>query len=202
MNRGRLITLFLLALLIVGVASPAYATGPMPPEETVDESAQTGSAEPTEPYEIDLSFGTQSPWTKKLPLIVKIKPNVDSTRTEVALDAPLGLGYKKNFNDYFAVKEGQVYEKTITLYPENPGTYTVTVNVVDWGYSTNRSSSQNFKITFGEDLVTEPKTANYDNMNILRYIINLSLLVLLGVAAFFGGKRLLKFLKQWLQPPQ
>lgn len=194
------ISTLLLFLVFAHIASPAFATGPAVPEELVE--VNESEKQPIEPYDIDISFGTQSPWSKKLPVIIKIKPNVDSSRTEIALDSALGVGYRENFNDFFAVKAGQVYEKSVTLFPENPGRYTITVNVIDWGYSTNRSSSVNFQVTFGEDLVTEPKTANYDNMNILRYIINIVILLLVMVGVFFGGKKGLMFLKKWLQPPQ
>lgn len=198
---GKLVRLFILLLIFSLLQnSNVFASGPTPPEDLV-EKEETETA-PLDPYDIELSFGTQSPWTNRIPLTIRIKPNIDSSRTEIAIDAPLGVGYMENFEDYFVAKKGQVIEKKVTIYPENPGSYNVTVNVIDWGYSTNRSSSESFRLTFDENLITVPKTANYDNMNILRYVINLSILAIIGIGLFFGGKKGVKYLGKWFQPPE
>jgi hypothetical protein len=202
--------LILIAMILVSFSSITYAQTtdePISPdgnlqEDDTDVPSDSDVGGVTSPFTIKLVVGTQSPWTKKVPIDVVFTPTEDSSRTEVSWDAPLGITVEKNYDDYFESLKGQVYSKRAQISASQPGTYTIVANVTNWGYGTNVTTSEEITLTFGDDLIVTPPTPGYSNAVIIKYTVILIFLLIILILSVFGIKKGLKFLKKWLQPPQ
>lgn len=170
-------------------------------DSTVD--GTLGNNDVTSPFDIELVIGTQSPWTKKVPITIKIRPSQDTTRTNITWDYPVGVDIKdSNATSYEAIPQGQVWSYTVKIDPIVSGTYTIAATATDWGYGANFASSDSINITFNDNLVVTPSTAGYSTAVTVRYIVITLLFILGGVAAYIFGRVGLKRLKQWLKPPE
>lgn len=155
------------------------------------------------PFDIELVVGTQSPWTKKVPVTVKIRPSQDTTRTNVTWDYPVGINLKDpNSTNYEAIPQGQVWSYTVKVDPIVSGTYTIAATATDWGYGSNFASSISTDITFNDNLVATPAQTNYSTAVTIRYVIITLLFLLVCAIAYIFGRTGLKKLKQWLKPPE
>lgn len=154
------------------------------------------------PFDVSISLGTQSPWSKKVPLYVSITPRIDATRTQITWETRYGLDFKYNYDDFFPMSKGVTQVFTAYVVPDEPGAYNLSVNVTDWGYGKNFTSTDNISITFGEDLITAPETQDYHQAVIIRYAILFFGALAFVVLLVFLGKFGLKWLKEWLKPPE
>lgn len=171
------------------------------PSTTDQQMIQQGVL-PTAAFEIRITVGTQSPWNKRVPLILTVIPNLDSERTEVSWDVPFGVEIIDGNKNFFSASKGKSFERKVYLLPSKSGRYTITANVTNWGYGSNYTSSENITLTFGQDLVTEPETANYTTASIIRYTM---ILLFAGggiIGIYFGFKKFKKPIKAWFKPPQ
>lgn len=210
----------ILLILALGLISPFYVFSQEGPQlQTVDgeNSINDTTADPdndnltldpinTEvksPFDIELVVGTQSPWNKKVPITVKVRPSQDTTRTNITWDYPVGLELSDKYeSNYEAIPQGQVWSYTIKVKPVVSGTYTVAATATDWGYGSNFTSSESVSVTFNENLVVTPITAQYTTAVTVRYIV-IVLLGILGMAVLYILGRIgLKSLKKWLKPPE
>lgn len=174
---------------------------------TGDEEMSIASESETEdlsnPFDLEISLDTQSPWNKSLPIIIKIRPNIDTTRTNVTWDVPLGIEIKDSHSkDYLAIPSGETYSYTVTLKPIQSGTYTISATATDWGYGENVASTVSKSITFGDNLVTSPQTINYTTSVGIMYAIIILGILALGIVGYFVGRKALGSLKEWLKPPE
>lgn len=194
----------LLAIILVPTAIYAQdSIGPQPPSDFQEEDQQSDTTGiPTDPFDISLNVGRQSAWTGKVPIEVEFTPRFNSSRTQVAWDAPSSLEIDKRYDDYFPAAEGETIVVKANVKPSSSGTYTLTVTIIDWGYGRNVSSSEDVTLTFDEDLVSQPEAANYTLFVFIRYGVIIILLASLLVGLYIGGKRSIGPIKQWLQPPE
>ncbi len=181
------LTYILLALAIFILPSQIYAANPV----------VTGDY-----FDVDVKIGTQSPWTKSVPLYVTFRSNITAKRVEISWDAPDGVEIKRRHPQFISVQKGEEYSFRAVAKPSTSGTFNISGNIIDWEVDTNYASSDSVTVTFDKDLVTVPETPGYSGAVIVRGLIIL-LMVLAGLAGlYFAGKIGLKKLLQWLQPPE
>lgn len=192
-------------LLLMTIAVPAsfiYGQDVQLDQEVVIDNSDE-SAIPTNPFQLELIVETQSPWTKSLPIIVKVRPNIDTTRTNITWDAPLGLEIvDKEAGTYTAIAKGEVYTRKVWIKPIQPGTYTISATATDWGYGENVATASSRIITFGDNFVTVPQTADYTTAIAIKYAIILLGSIVGGAGLFVGAKAGLSKLAIWLKPPE
>jgi hypothetical protein len=153
-------------------------------------------------YDIEITVGTQSAWTNKVPVTVKFKPSIDSLKTDVSWDAPIGVKVENNYTNYFATKAGQVYTVTSDLVPSKSGSFDIAVNVTAWNTDANYSNSQHFTIDFNSSLIVTPLQSGYTVGIAIKIFL---IIVGIGVAGFLlyiGTKKGIKLLQAWLKPPE
>jgi len=189
------ITIFLSLFITISFAQVAD------PIETSTNIELEGS--PTQPFSIELEVGTQSPWDKSVPIIVKVRPNQDTTRTNVTWDTPVGIELKDNYSTtYLALPSGQVQVYEVRIKPIVSGTYTIASTATDWGYGSNFASTTSVTITFNDHLVVTPSNSGYSTAVIIRYVILLLSSILIGFVIYLLGKKGGRKLKIWLKPPE
>lgn len=212
------VTVLLLTLAYTGlVVAPSYvfaegvtnpellqeSAGPtLAPDATIDitTGVDTGSQPP---FTVEIVVGTQSPWNQRVPVTVKVRPSVDTTRTNITWDAPIGVTINdKNSQKYMVVKKGEVYTTEITIDPIVSGTYTIAATATDWGYGANFASTESINITFDENLIVTPSDPGYSSAVIFRYIIIFFGFIVLGFVLLILGKLAIKKLKEFLKPPE
>jgi hypothetical protein len=153
-------------------------------------------------YDIEVSVGTQSAWTNKVPITVRFKPAIDSLKTDVSWDAPIGVKITNKYDNYFATTAGQVYTVTADLTPQKSGTYDIAVNVTAWNTDANYTNTERFTITFDNSLVITPLQPGYAfsiALRIFLYVVAAGIIIFLLI---IGLKKGLLELKQWLKPPE
>jgi hypothetical protein len=156
-----------------------------------------------QPFNIEVEIGTQSPWDKSVPIIVKVRPNQDTTRTNITWDTPVGVELTdKNEYTYLALPKGQVQVYEVRVKPIVSGTYTIASTATDWGYGANFASTDSITITFNENHVVTPQSTGYSGSVIIRYVVITLSTALIGFLLFLLGKFGLGKLKVWLKPPE
>jgi len=152
-------------------------------------------------FEVNLSLGTQSLFSKKVPLIIKFKPTIDSDNTEITFDHSYGIEVDPSFDNYFSTDADNVYTYKAYISPKQAGNYDISVTVVSWGVGSNKSSTENISVSFNNSLVVTPMQSGFA----LNMIIVIIVALLLGVAFIFflvrGLKYLMKKFKIWMKPP-
>lgn len=156
-----------------------------------------------DPFFVDISVGPQSPWNGKVPLTVTIRSKIDASRTEVTWEYGYGVSIDDTeYKNFFPLPKDT--ETTVTGYlkPAQSGPYTITVNVTDWGYGRNYSSTDTVRIDIDENLLVTPSHPNRVMLVIIRVIVLILLAIVFLVIIYFLGKKFLTWLKIWLKPPQ
>ncbi|GAB4161849.1 MAG: hypothetical protein Fur003_5120 [Candidatus Dojkabacteria bacterium] len=172
-------------------------------QNTTSDTTTEEEAPFTNPFTIEVIVGTQSPWTKKVPITVKVKPNIDTTRTQITWSSPTGVELKDNQSDqYYKLPKGEVYTRTVKVKPLQGGNYTIAATATDWGYGENVTNSESVSISFDDSLLVTPRTADYSAAVLAKWITILVITVVGGFLLFLLGKRGLKLLKEWLKPPE
>lgn len=192
-------------LMLIVNGSSLYAQTTEETEEQNDSNLTSDTDESQDlsnPFQIEMKVGTQSPWSKKVPVEVIFTPKFDSSRTQVDWDIPLGLEVEKKYQDFFDAKKGETYSVEALIDPQQPGTYNIVVNITNWGYGSNVTSSSKMTLTFDQSRIVEPRTAGFQTASTIRYIVVLGSLVLIGIGIFFGAKKGMRSLQAWLKPPQ
>ncbi|KKR06072.1 MAG: hypothetical protein UT34_C0001G0112 [candidate division WS6 bacterium GW2011_GWF2_39_15] len=153
-------------------------------------------------FNVELSLGTQSPWTKSVPINVKFRSNITADKVEISWDAPEGIEIIERHPQFIPVEKGEVYSYTAYAKPSTSGTYNISGNITDWEFKTNYTSSASITLTFDEDKTTVPQTAGYSGAVIIKSLI----LLLLALGGLFGlyllARNFVKKLKKWLEPPE
>lgn len=168
-----------------------------------DTTTDTGKVDiNTKYFDIKLSLGTQSAWDNSIPLIIQLTPKIDSEKTEITFDAPIGLQVKSNYKKYFVGKNGNTYQLKGTIYPSKSGVYRIAVNAIAWQYNTNYTSSQTITIELDKNLQIVPQTQGYYIGVVIKYLV--FILLAGGVIALIVifGKKGLKKLKVWMTPEE
>lgn len=167
-------------------------------EEFEDDYNDEGEIE--SPYELSLEIGTQSAWSKEVPVYLNITPLVNSSRTEIRWDSGFGIEFDPQYQNMFALDKGETGRYRVNVIPRKDGSYVITASVTNWGYGRNYTSSKRIDLVFDENLITEPRTSGYTFSLVLKYLTYLLILVVLLVGGFFLAKYGLTWLKQWLKP--
>ncbi len=216
MGKKQIFNTLLALLILLTTRTSTFANGDLQdsnidaPESEIDiqiENTETDYENSDEygiinPFDIKIKIGTQNPLTKRIPLIVTVTPNIDTERVEITWDSRYGLDFSNSFAQYLKLEKDLPYEFKSTLIPEEPGSYTLTVNVTEWSYGKNYTSSEDVSLTLSENLVATPPTEGY---GIAQLIMLLGLLVAFVVFIFLLiilGKKAMAWLKDWLKPPQ
>jgi len=154
-------------------------------------------------FNIEIEVGTQSPWNKSVPIIVKVRPNQDTTRTNVTWDTPVGIEFEdKNKQTYLAIPSGQVQVYKVRVKPIVSGTYTIASTATDWGYGANFASTSSVTITFDDNLIITPQSSEYSTAVIIRYAVILLSSIIIGFILYLLSKKGFNKLKIWLKPPE
>ncbi len=153
-------------------------------------------------FEVELQIGTQSPWDNSIPIYIKFRSTVDADNVQISWDVPSGLTYVMNHPQFVSVKKDKVYTYKMTLHPQVAGDYNIAGNVTLWQFNTNYTSSGSIGVKIGSNLLVDPLTPGYTGAVILRYVILFLLVVLGGIGVYFGSKKALELLKEWLKPPE
>jgi len=152
-------------------------------------------------FTIESSIGTQSPWTKSIPIHIKFRPHISADKVQIVWDAPDGVIIKKRHPDFYITDKDEVYEAKAIVVPKISGSYNIGVNIVAWKYNTNYTSSDSVSIRFGDNYVAEPETEGYRTAVAIRYVVILLISIGLIFLMVYGFKYGIKLLKKWLQPP-
>lgn len=168
-----------------------------------DTTTDTGKVDiNTKYFDIKLSLGTQSAWNNSIPLIIQLTPKIDSEKTEITFDTPIGLQVTSNYKKYFVGKKGNTYELTGTIKPSKAGVYRIAVNAIAWQYNTNYTSSQTITLELDKNLKIVPQTQAYYVGVVIKYFV--FALIAGGIVALIVvfGKKGLKKLKVWMTPEE
>lgn len=153
-------------------------------------------------FSIELSSGTQSPWTQKVPITIKFRANRNAEKTEISWDAPSGVRINEQHPQFVSVEDGQVYTYTAVVTPERSGTYNIAANVTAWELNTNYTSSSNISLKFDDHLLQDPPAEGYSMAVLIKNVV-LVLFAAVGLAgAFYALKLAFNRLKEWLRPPE
>lgn len=173
------------------------------PNQDVTDSDIVDAQNPdlSDPFEITLSVGRQSAWTGRVPITITFVPKIDSTRTAIEWDAPPALNLEQDYENYFPATQGVAYSREVSIDPSSPGRFTITANIIDWGYGRNVSSSENITIVIDDDLLISPQDPNYMLFVGAKYLVYTVGLIILLAASAVAVKITLRRLKVWLEPP-
>ncbi|HVX92774.1 MAG TPA: hypothetical protein VHA74_01535, partial [Candidatus Dojkabacteria bacterium] len=200
MKNGTL-KLFTILLLSIGLTlgflntPKVYAQTQGTDTTSTAETTSGGITDTSKLFEVELQIGTQSAWTKSIPIYIKFRSTVDADNVQISWDVPAGLKYTMNHPQFVSVKKDQVYTYKMTVQPQTAGDYNIGGNVTLWQFNTNYTSAGSVEVKIGEDLLTQPLTSGYTGAVILKYIIIFLLIVLGGIGTYFGGKKVLEILK-------
>ena len=208
--------LFLLLILSLQ-ASAVFATGtdqmeeenPLPvtaPVEEEEKQVVTVVNENTTTvtnkyFDLTLVKKSQSAFGKYVPYELRITPHLDSPKTQILWNSPSTLSITPRHREFLAMQTGQTYTVRANVKPLRHGTYDITVSVISWQYNTNYTNAASDTLTFDKSLVSQPVSAEYQIVNILKY---LGILILFGILCFVVIKLSQKYskrIKQWLTPP-
>ena len=165
-------------------------------DEDVTEEASGSDA--TEMISISTEMGVQSVVSGKIPLLVRVTPQVDSSKAQVRWDLPRGLVTTDPVDLWFEMKEGVTREFIVNVEPLSAGNYETVVDVTAWRYDTNYVSSATFRFDIDDGLVVTPAPEEYTR-SLMLYRIVLALAALVAIiVAFFAIKFGIKQFKQWL----
>lgn len=184
------------------IEGPTPTPAPGSNEIVEDAEDTSGEGKILDPFQVRLTAGVQSAWTGRIPLTIEITPRINAQRTEVSWDAGFGVSIVDRFEDFFAIPQGQTVVKKAYIVPSSPGSYTVTVNVTDWGYGRNYSSSDSLIIALDDSLTVTPRPAAYSGAVLIKYIVIGVVSIGLLVAAVFLSKKFIRWMKVWLKPPE
>ena len=186
-NSKILITSFVMLLCLFLFVKPvAFAEGP----------------KPEKPFEVELIFGTQSPWTKKIPITIKITPNLDSKRTDVSWTIPTIIKVEPKYKNYFFAQKGKTYVVHANLDPIGVGLVNGSVNVVDWDYGYNYGTSEKFSFSLNEENEIVPYSNAYKTAKQTKAMVIIGGAIGLVVIIALILIRLAKKLIDYLQPPK
>jgi len=165
------------------------------------EQATSGELTSADMFDMEIEVGTQSAWTKKVPLTLKFKSYIDAAETQISWDVPSGISVQARHKEFIAIEKDGVYTAKANIIPERKGRYEIAANITVWQYNTNYNLSDEVTLEFDDELISIPDTLGYGTAVIIKYvIIGLALiLVLLGLVV--GGKVGLKKMKAYLKPP-
>jgi hypothetical protein len=151
--------------------------------------------------EVESFLESQSVWNKRIPIIVKFRTNFDSNNVEITWDTPSGISVTSNQEKFLTVVANQTYTYTGYITPINPGSYSISSNVIAWQYNTNYTSSSPLTLKISDNLLVDPLPADYTGMVVLKYAIFTigGGLILFGL--FFIVKKFSKVFIKWLRPP-
>jgi hypothetical protein len=153
-------------------------------------------------FSIELFAGTQSPWSKRVPVTIKFRSNRDAEKTEISWDAPTGVQVIEKHPQFISVTKGEVYTYSALIAPQTSGTYNIAVNVTAWEVNTNYTSSSNITLKFDDALVADEDDPGYKTASLIK-TISLGLLgIIVVVIAAFGVKLGFEKLREWLKPPE
>lgn len=153
-------------------------------------------------YDIEVTVGTQSAWNNKVPITIKFKPTIDSLKTDVSWDIPIGVKIENNFKNYFPTKAGEVYTVQSYLIPEKAGAYDLAVTITAWNTESNYSNSQQVRIEFNKSLIVTPLQPGYTMGIGLKIFIIIAGAGIAGYLLIIGLKKGSKMLLNWLKPPE
>jgi uncharacterized membrane-anchored protein len=152
--------------------------------------------------DMEVEVGTQSPFTKAIPVTVRFRSTVNADKVEISWSAPSTLKISEKHPQFISVQEGEVYTARALFKPTKAGSYEIASNLTVWEFNTNYTFTESVDVTFGDDLVTSPVSVGYSGALIVYYLV-ITLIVILGsVSAYFGAKYLYKQLREWLRPPE
>ncbi len=174
-------------------------------EETTTEVADTTSEEYLSKnfYTIEMIRGSQSAFDKYVPVIIKITPNETPVKTQITWDVPDDMNIHINHSEFItSLIKGETYEYKARVKPTDTGTYEIVVNVTAWQHDSNYTSSKSILITFDEDLVVDPDDTNYQISGIVKILLIIIGIGGAGFGVYIGGKKLMKFLADYLKPPE
>lgn len=196
--------LLILTILLLIPLSPIGAQDELPTEEVGVEAQGEGVDEvirTSDLFDVEIEVGTQSPWTKRVPVTIRFRATIDADEVGISWDAPVSLDVQEKHDAFISVVKGEVYTATANILSDRAGAYDIAGNVTAWQYNTNYTSSASTSLTFDEDGITVPQTLGYTGAIAVKYAA-LGLLTIIGaVLLVFGGKVGFKKLKIWLTPP-
>ncbi len=171
-------------------------------EDDIEDSSEETEQGIINPFDIKITFGTQNPLNKKIPVWIAVTPNIDAERAEITWDSRYGLTFIPQYEQFVKLNKGETYSFKTILVPEEPGSYTLTVNVNEWGYGRNYTSSSDIQLKISENLVTDPATEGYGIATIVMYIVLALIAVAVIFLLIFAGKKFATWMKEWLKPPE
>jgi hypothetical protein len=157
---------------------------------------------PTSPFEVSVDFGTQSPWSHKIPVTIKIVPNIDSKRTEVRFALPNIMKVDQKYDNFFYATRGEEYILHADLIPDGAGVVSGSINVIDWDYGYNYGTSYEISMLVDENMILVPQTDAYKKAVQDRNMLIIgSVIIFLGILVFVLIK-LFNRIKQYLTLPE
>ena len=156
-------------------------------------------AKPSRPFSVEVNIQTQSPWTKKIPVEIKITPNLDSKRTEISWTTPSIIEIDPQYDNYFFAEKGRTYTVKAYIVPVGYGSVSGSVDVIDWDYGYNYGTSEPFAFTLNQNREIIPYSDSYkrsiQQKNIAIIVGMLMFFVLLVFLIIFLAKKIIAYLK-------
>lgn len=155
-----------------------------------------------EPFDIYVNVGSQSIFTKKVPVTITIIPKINSEETQIKWDTPVGVIIEEKYENFFDANIDNSYTAKAYIIPEYKGDYDITVSVNSWRINSNLSSSENIQITFDNNLFVTPIQGG-TIVQVFVFIVGIfSIIFLIIFLLKKYSPILIQRLKKWLKPPE
>lgn len=127
-----------------------------------------------------ISIGTQYPWNKKIPVTMKVTPQVSGTRLEIKWQQNVGITWERNVGITSATKPktyiinnpqaGATYTVKFNLVPLAAGNQRAVADIVLTTFNSNYVISKEIPLTLTEKFVIKPTQTNYVLYSIGMYV--------------------------------
>jgi len=166
--------------------------------EVLNPTVETDQQNASDIFTVESRIQVQSVVSGKVPLVVTITPEIDSSKAQITWDIPRGLTPDGQTDVWFAMEKGTPVSFRIDVKPDAAGAYEVVAGITAWRYDTNYVSSVRFSFDVDDSLKLTPPSVEYTrNLVLFRGGIGIFSLGLLA-ALFFTVKYLIARFKKWM----
>ncbi len=172
-----------------------------PPEDIVISPAPSEAEDVTDTvfvaFTVENYVGAQSAVSGKIPVYVYIVPKLDAFRAVLKWDVPHGLATEGELETWFAMQNGVGQQFTLYVTPEQAGSYTISAEIVAYGFDENYVDSTTINVEIDNTLRAVPISDAYQRQVLLLSLGKVFIVIVALVGLFVLYKFLVKNLPKW-----
>lgn len=150
--------------------------------------------------EVKVVVGTQSVWTKKIPITLYFVSHTNGNKIEVKWRIPSSVTMSELPTKYYVFTSEKSQSVVNYIKPNFEGKKTIVAEVIVYGQDSNYSLSQEVSIDINSNLEMTPVTQSYKNAKLLRFFVLTIVFLVVAVVSVWGVFFFVKVvIPKWLQ---